>query len=379
MARELRVLPVPTRPDEVRALLPRVAAALSGDGPALLPVTDAEPGLQAAMGAGQPVDDRTALVIGTSGSTGVPKGALLSSEALTASAEATHRRLGGPGGWLLAMSVRYIGGLQVLIRSMLAGVEPVMADLTGGFRPDEFAKAAFAALAVPGRHYTALVPTQLIRLIADGGAGLEALCEFDAVVLGGAAAPESLRQKAREAGVTAVPAYGMSETASGCVYDGVPLDVAEVRLTEGRIDIRGSMLADGYRLFDGDSPFVDGWFHTSDLGRWLPDGRLEVVGRADDVINTGGVKVAPSLVERALTGMDGVTDACVVGVPDPEWGQAVAAAVVASARPSEQALREAVRAAVGRAAVPKLIRFVDALPLLGPGKIDRAALRRALG
>jgi O-succinylbenzoic acid--CoA ligase len=376
MSRELRALPVPTRPAEVLALLPTLAAALAGDGPALLPVTDQEPGLPAALGVDRPVDDRVALVIGTSGSTGAPKGALLASDAVKASATATHARLGGPGTWLLAMSVRYIGGLQVLIRSLLAGTRPAVADLTDGFRPEEFTKAAFAALEAPGRHYTALVPTQLTRLMT--GDALEALRGFDAIVMGGAAMPEALRQRARDEGVNAIPSYGMSETASGCVYDGVPLDGVEIRLTDGRIDIRGPMLADGYRGFDGESPFVDGWFHTSDLGRWLEDGRLEVVGRLDDVINTGGVKIAPLLVERALTAVPGVTDACVVGLPDPEWGQIVAAAVVATEPPSEAHLREAAREAAGRAGAPKLIRFLPELPLLGPGKVDRAAVRRAL-
>jgi O-succinylbenzoic acid--CoA ligase len=375
MSRELRALPVPTRPAEVLALLPTLAAALAGDGPALLPVTDQEPGLPAALGVDRPVADRIALVIGTSGSTGAPKGALLASDAIKASAQATNARLGGPGTWLLAMSARYIGGLQVLIRSLLAGTEPVVADLTDGFRAENFAKAAFAALAAPGRHYTALVPTQLSRLMT--GDALAALRGFDAIVMGGAAMSAALRQRCRDEGVNAIPSYGMSETASGCVYDGVPLDGVELRLSDGRIDIRGPMLADGYRNFDGESPFVDGWFHTSDLGRWLPDGRLEVVGRLDDVINTGGVKVAPLLVERALTAVDGVTDACVVGLPDPEWGQVVAAAVVAENRPDEEQLRASVRAAAGRAAAPKLIRFVPALPLLGPGKVDRAAVKTA--
>jgi O-succinylbenzoic acid--CoA ligase len=376
MGRELRALPVPTRPAEVLALLPTLAAALAGDGPALLPVTDQEPGLPAALGVDRPVDDRVALVIGTSGSTGAPKGALLASDAVKASATATHARLGGPGTWLLAMSVRYIGGLQVLIRSLLAGTRPAVADLTDGFRPEEFTRAAFAALEAPGRHYTALVPTQLTRLMT--GDALEALRGFDAIVMGGAAMPEALRQRARDEGVNAIPSYGMSETASGCVYDGVPLDGVSIRLTDGRIDIRGPMLADGYRGFDGESPFVDGWFHTSDLGRWLNDGRLEVIGRLDDVINTGGVKIAPLLVERALTAVDGVTDACVVGLPDPEWGQIVAAAIVATEPPSEAHLRAAVRAAAGRAAAPKVIRFLPELPLLGPGKVDRAAVRKAL-
>jgi O-succinylbenzoic acid--CoA ligase len=378
MARELRALPVPTRPAEVLALRPTLAAALAGDGPALLPVTRDEPDLPAALGVDRPVDDRISLVIGTSGSTGAPKGALLSADAVKASAMATHARLGGPGTWLLAMSVRYIGGLQVLIRSLLAGTEPVVADLADGFRAENFAKAAFSALEAPGRHYTALVPTQLTRLMADDDA-VEALRGFDAIVMGGAAMSEVLRQRCRDEGVNAIPSYGMSETASGCVYDGVPLDGVEIRLSDGRIDIRGPMLADGYRNFDGESPFVDGWFHTSDHGRWAAGGRLEVLGRIDDVINTGGVKIAPALVERALLTVEGVEDACVVGLPDPEWGQIVAAAVVAAKEPSEQQLRDAVRDRAGRAAVPKRIRFLPALPLLGPGKVDRASLRKALG
>ena len=180
----------------------------------------------------------------------------------------------------------------MLIRSLLAGTQPAVADLTDGFRPDEFAKAAFVALAAPGRHYTALVPTQLTRLLADARS-CAALRGFDAIVMGGAAMPEALKRRARDEGINAVPSYGMSETASGCVYDGVPLDGVEIRLTDGRIDIRGPVLADGYRGFDGESPFVEGWFRTSDHGRWLADGRLEVVGRLDDMINTGGVKIAP--------------------------------------------------------------------------------------
>jgi len=378
MSRELRALPVPTRPADVLALLPTLAAALAGDGPALLPVTADEPGLPAALGVDEPVDDRIALVIGTSGSTGAPKGALLASDAIKASAMATHARLGGPGTWLLAMSTRYIGGLQVLVRSLLAGTEPVVADLTDGFRAENFTKAAFTALNTPGRHYTALVPTQLTRLMADRDA-LEALRGFDGIVMGGAAMSDAARQRCRDEGVNAIPSYGMSETASGCVYDGVPLDGVEIRLSDGRIDIRGPMLADGYRNFDGPSPFVDGWFHTSDHGRWTEDGRLEVLGRLDDVINTGGVKIAPSLVERALLTVEGVADACVIGLPDPEWGQIVAAAVVADPVPSEQQLRDAVRTRAGRAAVPKLFHFLPALPLLGPGKVDRASLRKTMG
>jgi O-succinylbenzoic acid--CoA ligase len=217
---------------------------------------------------------------------------------------------------------------------------------------------------------------------------LAALAAFDAVVLGAAATSETLRAAATEAGVRIVAAYGMTGTASGCVYDGVPLDGVELRLAEveagaGRIELAGPVLATGYRGRPDltAAVFGDGWFRTGDSGRLDGDGRLQVLGRTDDLINTGGVKVAPALVERALLAQAGVGDACVLGLPDEHWGQAVVAAIVPSdpaQPPDPEALRAAVRAEVGRAAVPKQVRYLDKLPLRGPGKIDKAALRDLL-
>ncbi|WP_298179879.1 AMP-binding protein, partial [Saccharomonospora sp.] len=230
-------------------------------------------------------------------------------------------------------------------------------------------------------HYTALVPTQLARLLDAGGAGAEG---FDAIVLGGAALPDELRRRAERAGVSVVPSYGMSETASGCVYDGVPLDGVRIRLGDkDRIEVSGAVLAHGYRLDPEQTAasFVDGWFRTSDVGRLSTEGELTVLGRIDDMINTGGVKVPACHVEDALTRQDGVEAACVVGLPDPEWGQIVAAAVVltkSTRSPSEDRLRDAVRADLGSVASPKLVRVVDELPLIGPGKVDRSAVRRLL-
>jgi len=220
-----------------------------------------------------------------------------------------------------------------------------------------------------------MVPTQLTRLLDEGGAGLDAARAFDAIIIGAAATAASLRTRAAEAGVRIVPSYGMSETASGCVYDGVPLDEVRAKIdADGRILLSGPVLAHGYRLrpdLTAES-FTGGWFRTGDRGR-LEDGRLEVLGRIDDVINTGGVKVSAAAVERVLAECAGVRDSCVVGVPDDEWGQIVAAAVVADREDAER-LRAAVRARVGAAAVPKRLEFVDALPLRGPGKIDRSAV-----
>ncbi len=177
----------------------------------------------------------------------------------------------------------------------------------------------------------------------------------------------------------------MTETAGGCVYDGLPLDGVRVRMdADGRIVIGGPTLAAGYL----DDPVATGAafvehddgraFRTGDLGRWV-DGRLEVLGRVDDVIVTGGEKVAPAAVERVLTAQPGVRAACVVGLPDPEWGAVVAAVLVVDAPPAMDGLRAAVRAVLGRAAVPRVLRTVDALPLRGIGKPDRAAVARLLG
>ncbi|HEY1570865.1 MAG TPA: o-succinylbenzoate--CoA ligase [Pseudonocardiaceae bacterium] len=386
----MRVLTLDGRPSSARSLHAALADALAG-GPALLPLAATDPRLaelRAAMAPTEPLEPDTAVVICTSGSTGEAKGVLLSAGALRASAAATHARLGGPGRWLLATPAQFVGGLQVLVRSLLAGTRPGVVDLSVPFRGRPFADAAAEVLAGSGPRYTALVPTQLVTLLDEGGRGLDALRAFDAVIIGAAATPPELAERADAAGVRVVPAYGMSETASGCVYAGVPLDGLNVRIADadehgvGRIELAGPMLAHGYRGAPELSvaTFAGGWFRTGDEGR-LVDGRLDVLGRTDDLINTGGVKVAPTMVERVLAAQPGVRAACVVGVPDARWGQAVVAAVVPvdpADPPAVDALAAVVRERVGRAAVPKRFGFTDALPLRGPGKIDRSGVRAIL-
>ncbi len=332
------------------------------------------------------------IVVTTSGSTAQPKRVKLHADALRASAGGTHARLGGPGRWLLALPVQHVAGIQVLVRAALAGVRTEILDLRGGFDPAGFGLAA-RRLADRGRCYTALVPTQLDRLL---DVDPEVLTGFDAVLLGGAAAPDALVRRARATGVRVVCTYGMTETTGGCVYDGRPLDGARIRLTgegtardeaadvragnAGRIELAGPMLATGYLDTDEETAaaFRGGWFLTSDLGRLDEQGRLQVLGRADDIIVTGGINVAPAEVEAVLAGLPGVAAACVVGVPDPEWGQRVAAAVVPAepARPPDpEALRAAARSLLTGAQAPKEIVLLDALPLHGVGKPDRSAVR----
>ncbi|CRK60156.1 O-succinylbenzoic acid--CoA ligase [Alloactinosynnema sp. L-07] len=365
----LRVLDTDTVPELIRAL----RAALDGSGPAVLPLGPDQ--TADGMGLDEPVEPDTALVVRTSGSTGTPKGVLLSASALRASATATHERLGGPGVWLLAMPTYHIAGIQVLVRSILAGTEPVVLQAKN-FRPRAFVEAASDALGSIGPVYTSLVPTQLTRIVNDGGDALAALRSFDAVLVGGAAVSPEIMERS---GARIVTTYGMSETAGGCVYAGAPLSGVGVRVVDGVISLRGPMLAHGYRLDPAGTAesFVDGWFRTSDTGT-LEGGALRVLGRLDDVINTGGVKVVAAAVERVLTAQPRVTDACVLGLPDPEWGQRVAAAVAVGSDgwANAESLRAAVREALGPAAVPKVIAVVDELPLTGPGKVDRLAVER---
>ncbi len=362
-------------PAEPAVLLPALAAALAGTGPAVLPVAPEDPrGLSAAMRTELGVDDEVAVVVPTSGSTGAPKGVLLSAAALTASAAASAERLGGRGRWLLTLAPTTVAGLGVLVRSLVAGTDP---EVSFGADPAAFTDAARRLGG--GRAYVSLVPTQLRRLL-DGAA--PALAGFDAVLLGGAAADPALLERAAVAGVRVVTSYGMAETCGGCVYDGRPLSGIGAELDAGGVVVlSGPTVALGYRLRE-DASFSTAAggrrFRTRDLGRFAADGRLEVFGRADDMIVTGGVNVAPTAVEAALLTHPGVAEAAVVGVPDATWGQRVVAVVVVACGagpPSLGLLREHVATRLPRSWCPRELRLVAAMPLLPGGKIDRAALR----
>lgn len=328
------------------------------------------------VGAGVRVPPETALVMPTSGSTGEPRLAVLSRSALTESADATHLALGGPGRWLLALPTTHIAGMQVLVRSVRSGQDPVVVDSTEGFTADSFVQAVasldMAASELP--HYGALVPTQLQRLL-DDGAGVEALWALDAVLVGGAAVSAALLDRARDAGVTVVRTYGMTETCGGCVYDGVPLPGVDVAIdADGRVRIAGPVLFDGY--LDASQPAVtDGWFTTSDIGRQV-DGVLHVDGRADNVIVTGGVNVPAEAVERAMLRSAGIDEAIVVGVPDDQWGEQVVAMVTAAEAIEVDDMRAALAGVLPATWMPHDVVTLEALPMLDSGKPDRAAVRR---
>ncbi|HLN79083.1 MAG TPA: o-succinylbenzoate--CoA ligase [Nocardioidaceae bacterium] len=320
------------------------------------------------------------LVIETSGSTGTPKRVVLSRAAMRASAYATASRLGGPGQWLLNLPATYVAGVQVLFRSVLAGTTPVLLDDHPDF--------AAAAAAMDGeRRYVSLVPTQLTRMLRSPRT-VQALRGFDTVLVGGAAVEHSLRKRAADAGVRVVATYGMSETCGGCVYDGMPLDGVAVGVgSDGRVRIAGPVLFDGYDGQPGETSKVmqGDWFVTSDLGRLDPDGRLEVLGRVDDVIVSGGVKVPAGAVARRLREHPRVDAAEVLGVPDAEWGQRVVAVVVSQADiaarnvPPLDDLRNWVSQVHPRTWAPRQLIRVREIPLLPNGKVDRLGLERIAG
>ena len=379
----LRALTVPSGMASL-SVLAELKGALDGSGPPLAPHAPTRPPQLVPDDASNLPQD-LALTVATSGSSGAPKLAMLTRAALRASADATNERLGGRGQWLLAMPAHHIAGIQVLVRSLVAGTTPVAMDLAGGFTAAAFARGT-AEIAPGTRAYTALVPTQLVRLLASSD-GRQSLTRYAAVLVGGAAAPSSLLAEARDAGVRVVTTYGMSETAGGCVYDGQPLDVSFVQLEEdGRIRLGGATLATGYlgepaltaTAFSEDTHGTT-WFRTDDVGHLDDRGRLVVDGRIDDLINTGGLKVAPRLVEEALAGLDAVAEAVVVGSSDPEWGQVVSAAIVVapgSSPPTLDDVRGRLRGILPDHALPRRLATLPELPLRGPGKHDRAAVRR---
>ena len=322
----------------------------------------------------------TGLVVVTSGATGRPKAVALSRGALDAAVRASLDRLGArpDDRWLCCLPTHHVAGLAVLLRARALGTAPVIHP-----RFDPAAVAADTAVT-----HVALVPTQLRRLLE---AGVD-LARFRAILLGGAAAGRGLVAEARAAGARIVESYGMTETCGGCVYDGRPLDGVEAAVgADERIRLRGPLLFDGYL----DDPAAtaaaceDGWLVTGDLGR-LDEGRLEVLGRADDVIVTGGENVAAAAVAETLAEHPAVAEAYVAGRADPEWGEAVLAWLVpaepapeASPGPGEAqpvdgtlaaALRAEVAGRLGRAAAPKALAWVEDLPRGALGKVARDAL-----
>jgi O-succinylbenzoic acid--CoA ligase len=304
----------------------------------------------------EPISDGDALVVATSGTTGEPKAAVLTHDAVSASARATSARLGVDAAsdrWLACLPLAHVGGLSVVTRSLATGTPLTIHE--------GFDAAAVEAAARAGATLVSLVPTALRRVDPT---------LFRVVVLGGSAMPLDLP-------ANAVATYGMTETGSGVVYDGAPLDGVEVAIVDGEVRLRCPMLLRAYR--DGTDPRdADGWFPTGDAGRWdEATGRLQVDGRMGDVIVTGGEKVWPAAVERVLGAWDAVAEVAIFGRPDPEWGERVVAVVSPmhlGRPPTLEATRAVVKAELPAYAAPRELHVVEALPRTGLGKVARAEL-----
>ncbi|MDE8586098.1 AMP-binding protein [Arthrobacter sp. NQ4] len=387
-------------PLNIEPALKALAAALHGEGPAV--ELSVGPDGELVVGHVEtPGCDDAVAVVRTSGSTGTPKATLLTVESLAASSMATALRLKGEGQWLLALPVQFVAGIQVLVRSLFAGTRPWVMDMSGGFTPEAFTAAALEL--TDKIRFTSLVPTQLQRLLDDPSPDtLAVLRRFNAILLGGAPASPALLDAARDAGVRVVTTYGSAETSGGCVYDGYPLEGVSVRVADdGRILLGGDTVAAGYieapdeetgTFFEEDGVR---WYRTSDLGTIDDDGRLTVLGRADDVIITGGVKVSAGHVQEQLEKSDAVAAAFVAGVPSAEWGQAVAAYVALApqgaagigtggeAGPGHEAgdpgvvLQQHWQRQLGVLA-PKTVLTAPALRMLPNGKPDRLAMAAEL-
>lgn len=414
----LRAIPT----DDRAWLMAALQDALAGGSPVLAVPPETPPEVVLALQEA-PLLEGTALVVRTSGSSGIPKAVALSADALRASAAATHEAFGGPGQWLVALPAHLISGLQMLVRSAEIGIDPVFVD--GRFDPARVIEAA--ELMVAERRYISLVPVQLARLLdlaADNPAAAETLRRFDAVLVGGQAVTVALRQRCHDLGVALKRSYGMTETAGGCVYDGVEIGDTRVRIRDGEVQLAGSSLALGYI----DDPALtatqfiteagrDGvpvrWYRTGDAGELL-GGMLTVTGRIDRVIISGGINVALDEVERVVREYPGWESAVALGAPHPEWGERVTLVVearevvaptaepttetiavvapaetvtsieaepdparnsVAAKATSFDTVRDAVRAKLGVAAAPEWVTEIDSIPRLAGGKPDLAALR----
>jgi O-succinylbenzoic acid--CoA ligase len=321
-------------------------AALAAAAPSVVLDADGEHPLTG----GRPVEPGDALVVTTSGTTGVPKAVVLTHAAVAASAEASSRRLGvtGDDHWLACLPLAHVGGLSVVTRALHTGSRLTVLP---GFDAE-------AVMSV-GATLVSLVPTTLRRVDAS---------RFRCILLGGARPPA-------DRPANTVTTYGMTETGSGVVYDGIPLDGVEVRIVDGEVQVRGPMLLRAYR--DGTEPLVDGWLATGDLGRFQADGRLHVEGRRGDLVITGGENVWPGPVEDVLRRLAGVADVVVVGRPDPEWGQVVTAVFElepGAPAPTLDTVRGAVREVLPAFCAPRAIEVVEGLPRTALGKVERHRL-----
>jgi O-succinylbenzoic acid--CoA ligase len=346
-------------------LMSRLAKALASDGPAIaLSPFD-----------GESIPSRISLIVNTTGSSGNIKEVGLTSSSLLSSAKASNTFVGAKIGdrWSLLLPLNHIAGINVLIRSLELGTIPLdcrnMSHESGG----KYATAEFSAI----------VPTQLFRALHGDSELLEHLRGCRAVLVGGAKLSSELRNQAIASGIKIIETYGSTETTGGCIYDGQPLDGVEIEVSaEGLLRIRGAVLAHSY--LNTTEPLVDdhGWYTTSDLAHF-EDEKLVIDGRSDDIFISGGENLSLSLVESVISENFPSLEYAAVTIPDAQWGQILCCALVNSEVSNhseiELGIQEALTNAIGEIAKVKRFLYIDELPLMGIGKVDRAELQSLMG
>ncbi len=385
--RPLQRVPVPPGPAGVDALIEPLTRALDGTGPAIAPipvtsVTVSDAYVQRLLEAMRPDDpahplesDDIAVVLATSGSTGAPRGVLHTAGSLTALTTAVN----GPGRpqWIAALPLSSMGGFNVLIRSLAAERTPIALPSLGGLGPftaADFTIAVDAAARVTDDVRVSLVAAQVRRLL-DDEASIDALRRCREVLVGAGPTPITMRTAARELGIALTSTYGATETAGGCVYDGRPLPGVSLRI-EDSVVVDGPMLARGYRLEPELTAerFTERGFRTMDLGT-LVDGVLTIHGRSDDVVIVNGVNVSLGAIERAIADSPEVAEVVALAIPgDEPTVIAVVAPRADGVIETSTSMATTVEQALGRAAVPRRVAIVPAIPHLPNGKPDRARI-----
>ena len=338
---------------EVRSLEP--TRALAENVSALIQaLANVGPALGCGPTSSKSVKSDISLLVATSGSTGTPKEIGITSAALLASARASNKFLKATKGqtWSLLLPLTHIAGINVLVRSIELESEPIDLRNHVGTYPDA--------------DFTAIVPTQLFNALNGDADLLSHLKGTKAVLVGGAALSEELRSQGIASGINIITTYGMTETCGGCIYNGEALDGVNFELTEDqRVKISGPVLADVEN--------ENGWFLTQDIGEIL-DGKLKVIGRADDVIITGGENISLSAIESELNKKFPQLLVAAFATSDSKWGQALHVAVQTQDENIKPQISQALVAAIGNHAKPKSVILLDKLPQIGVGKVDRTSL-----
>ena len=346
-------------------LMARLAKALVSDGPAiaLSPIST------------ESVPSRVSLVVNTTGSSGKIKEVGLSASSLLASAKASHKFIEAKVGdrWSLLLPLDHIAGINVLIRSLELGTIPLDFRNSSASEINKYSAADFSAI----------VPTQLFRALNGDSELLDHLRGCRAVLVGGASLSSELRNQADENGIKVIETYGSTETTGGCIYEGKPLEGVEIQINdEGQLRIKGAVLAHSYLNIAKPLTDEDGWFTTSDLAHFN-DEKIIIDGRSDDVFISGGENISLSSVESIISAKLPSLEVAAFTISDAQWGQSLCCAI-ANPNPSnnsdiERDIQEALTLAIGEIAKVKRFIYLDKLPLMGIGKVDRVELKNLVG